>query len=157
MSNCSIITTMKAQDITKPAVVISEDSSLAEAVQRMLTEHTNTLLVSGENGVLVGEVSVSDLLDATIPDNLSGDDVLKQFATEDQLVKAVRTAADRPVHEFMVRDFSTVTADDELITIVSNAIGFQRARIAVVDHDGRPIGIISRQGLKQILGKYLAI
>ena len=146
---------MKAQEITKAAVVVDEDTTLQEALTRMNTEHTNTLLVVGENGVLTGEVSVSDLLDAVLPDTLTGDEVIEHFTDEATFITSVQAAADRPVHEFMVRDFTSVTADDGLITIAANAIGYQRARIPVVDKEGRPIGIISRQGLKQILAQYL--
>ena len=146
---------MQAKDITKPAVVISEEATLREAIERMNKEYTNTLLVVGEGGVLTGEVSVSYLLDAVIPDTMSGDDVIEHFTDEEKFVAAVKAAADRPVYEFMIRDFTSVTADDQLITIAANAIGFQRARIAVVDKDNRPIGIISRQGLKQILARFL--
>lgn len=146
---------MQAKDITKPAVVISEDATLREAIERMNKEHTNTLLVVGEGGVLTGEVSVSDLLDAVIPDTMSGDDVIEHFTDEETFIEAVQAAADRPVYEFMIRDFTSVTADDELITIAANAIGYQRARIPVVDKDNRPIGIISRQGLKQILSRFV--
>ncbi len=146
---------MQAKDITKPAVCISEDTTLREAVARMVHDQTNTLLVVGEGGVLVGEVSVSDLLDAVIPMNLTGDDVMEHFTSEDTFVSAVQDAADKPVYEFMVRDYSTISGDDELITIAANAISHQRARIAVVDGEGRPIGIISRQGLKQILARFL--
>ena len=146
---------MKAKDITKPAVVISEDTALRTAIERMNKEHTNTLLVVGTGGVLTGEVSVSDLLDAVIPDSMSGDDVINNFTDEEKFIAAVKAAADRPVYEFMIRDFTTVTTEDDLITIAANAIGYQRARIAVVDKDGRPVGIISRQGLKQILSKFV--
>ena len=146
---------MQAKDITKPAVLISEEATLREAVERMNKEYTNTLLVVGENGVLVGEVSVTDILDAVIPDDLDGDGVLEHFTDEENFVDAVKLAAERPVSEFMVQDFTTVSSDDALITIVGNAIGFQRARIPVVDKENRPIGIISRQGLKQILAQFL--
>lgn len=147
---------MKAKEITKQAIIISEDTTLREAIERMNKEHTNTLLVTGEGGVLTGEVSVSDLLDAVIPENLTGDEVLEHFTDETVLINAIKDAADRPVYEFMVCDFSSVTPEDDLITIAANAIGYQRARIPVVDKDNRPIGIISRQGLKRILSRYLS-
>ena len=146
---------MQAKDITKPAVIISEDATLRTAIERMNKEHTNTLLVVGEGSVLTGEVSVSDLLDAVIPDEMSGDDVIAHFTDEAKFVAAVQAAADRPVYEFMIRDFTSVTSDDELITIAATAIGHQRARIPVVDKDNRPIGIISRQGLKRILSRFV--
>lgn len=148
---------MEVQDIVKDAVIISEDATLKDAVSAMVNQHTNTLLVTDDEGVLSGEVSVADLLDAVIPDTLTGDEVITHFASEAQFIAAVEEAADRPVNEFMSIDFTPVTLHDELITIAANAIGFQRARIPVIDADGRPIGIISRQGLKLILAKTLGI
>ncbi|MCA9365489.1 CBS domain-containing protein [Candidatus Kaiserbacteria bacterium] len=148
---------MDVSDITKNAVLISEEATLREAVEAMIKNPTNTLLVTGDQGVLVGEVSVSDLMDAVIPGNLNGDDVLELFANEDAFEEAVVGAEDKLVSEFMSTDFSPVTAHDSLITIAAQAVGFQRSRIPVVDDENRPIGIISRQGLKQILAKTLKI
>lgn len=148
---------MDVASITKEAVLISEHASLREAVAAMMENPTNTLLVIDDAGVLIGEVSVSDLLDAVIPATLDGDQVIEYFTSEDQFHAAIQDAEDRTVSEFMSTDFTPVSADASLVAIAANAIGFQRARIPVVDHDGRPIGIISRQGLKQILAKTLKI
>ncbi len=145
---------MKAKDITKPAVTISKLDSFNNALKKMLSEHTNTLLVVDEKEILCGELSVTDLLDALIPEYANGDEVLEHFASEENFKNAVLDTSDRLVEDFMIKDFSSVQADDDLITIVSHAISFQRARVAVFDKDGKPTGIISRQGLKQILGKF---
>jgi CBS domain-containing protein len=41
------------------------------------------------------------------------------------------------------------------MSIAGTAIAHERARIPVVDNENRPVGIISRQGLKQILAKFI--
>lgn len=146
---------MQAQDITKPAVVVSESHTLREVIERMNKEHTNTVLVVNEEGVLTGEVSVSDLFDAIIPDTISGDEALAHFSNEATFVAAVQAAADRPVHEFMAYDITPVYPEDTLITIAAQAISHQRARLPVVNHEDRPVGIISRQGLKKILANFI--
>lgn len=146
---------MQAQDITKPAVVVSESHTLREVIERMNKEHTNTVLVVNEEGVLTGEVSVSDLFDAIIPDTISGDEALAHFSDETTFVAAVQAAADRPAHEFMAYDITPVYPEDTLITIAAQAISHQRARLPVVNHEDRPVGIISRQGLKKILANFI--
>lgn len=148
---------MNVSDITRDAVIIDENATLVEAVEKMIKQQTNTLLVTGDGGELVGEVSVSDLYDAVIPASLNGDEVLSFFKREAAFEQAVLNAADRPVSDFMSTDFSPVKASDSLITIASQAVGFQRSRIPVVDSEDRPIGIISRQGLKKILANTLKI
>jgi len=73
---------MQAIDIMKEAVIISENATLEEAMTALIHQQTNTLLVRNITGELVGEVSVSDLFDAIIPEDLTGDDVQHYFSTE---------------------------------------------------------------------------
>ncbi len=146
---------MELKDITKEAVVISENGTFGEALDLMLNKHTNTLLVAGEEGELVGEVSVSDLFEGIVPIREDGDAALKHFQSDENFKKAVHDAKETPVFEFMSCDFHAVTPDDDIMEVATIAVAHGRARMPVVDHDDRPIGMISRQGLKQILGKYL--
>lgn len=146
---------MQVKDITKPAVIISETNTFADALKAMITQHTNTLLVTNEDGILTGEVSVVDLLDAVVPDTLNGNEVINHFATDEAFIASLQVARDLPVAEFMSQDFSPLTEHDNLMSVIATAIANTRARIPVVDDEDRPIGIISRQGLKQILGKFI--
>ncbi len=146
---------MELKDITKEAVTVNEYTTLAEALDLMLTAHTNTLLVTDDDGRLVGEVSVSDLFDGIVPMHLNGDSALALLDSETAFAAAVKVAKDNPVQEFMSADFDTVYPDSSLMEVAAIAIAHARGRIPVVDHDDRPIGMISRQGLKHILGKYL--
>ena len=146
---------MQVKDIIKPAVIISETDTFEIALKAMITQQTNTLLVTNENGELSGEVTVADLLDAIVPDTLDGGAVLDHFKTDDAFIASIDVARDLPVAEFMSLDYSALTLNDNLISIVATAIAHERARIPVVDVDNRPIGIISRQGLKQILAKFM--
>lgn len=147
---------MQVKDIVKPAVIVSETDTFASALTAMITQHTNTLLVTNEDGELTGEVTVADLLDAVVPDTLNGSEVIEHFTTDEAFIASIEVAKEIPVTEFMSYDYSPLTLNDSLMPIVATAIAHQRARIPVVDRDNRPIGIISRQGLKQILYKFMA-
>ncbi len=146
---------MELKDITKEAVTVSEYTTLGEALELMLTAHTNTLLVTDEDGKLTGEVSVSDLFDGIVPPNFNGDNALAILKDESAFADAVKAARDTPVVDFMSSDFDAVYPDCTLIEVASIAIAHGRGRIPVVDHEERPIGMISRQGLKHILGRFL--
>jgi CBS domain-containing protein len=98
---------MEIRDITKEAVLISEDATFREAIALMMKKQINSLLVVGENGMLTGEVSVSDLLDAIVPTNLDGDHVITQLGTEDLFEMAVKDASEKEVREFMNTDFQS--------------------------------------------------
>jgi CBS domain-containing protein len=146
---------MEVKDIVKPAVIVAESDTFEIALKAMMTKNTNTLLVVDEDGILAGEVTVADLLDAIIPATLSGDEVMNHFKDDSAIAASVEIARDLPVSEFMSMDYSALNIHDDLMSIIATAIAHQRARIPVVDKDGRPIGIISRQGLKSVLAKYL--
>ena len=148
---------MEVADIIKEAHIIGEESTFAEALTKMIRSQTNTLLVVDEEGKLTGELSVADFLDAVVPMDVDGDDVLEHFASEDQFEAAIKEARDTPVSLFMSYDFDTVGIHDGLFEVAATAVSRQRARIPVIDKEGRPVGIISRQGLKHILGDFLNI
>ena len=148
---------MEIRDLAKEAVVVSEDSTFRDAISLMVSKQTNNLLVVDEDGRLSGEVSVSDLMNAIVPDYLEADKVLEELSTEKGFAKAVEAAGDKLVSDFMSVDFEAVHVDDNLLTIAGTAIAHSTESIPVVDQEDHPIGVISRMGLKHILAKYLGI
>lgn len=148
---------MELKDITKEAAIISLDATLEDAVRKMITEQANALIVVDEEGEFAGEVNVSDLFEAIVPEYLDGDAVLEHFSTEEKFIEAVRDASGKLVEEFVSRNAEPVLVTDSLIHVASVAVAHQHSRIPVVDHSNRPIGVISRQGLKHILAEFLGI
>ena len=148
---------MELKDITKEAAIIGMDATFEDAIKKMASEKANALVVIDEDGEFAGEVHVSDLFEAIVPEYLDGDGVLKHFASEEAFVEAVREASVKPVMEFMSMNVEPVRITDSIMTVAANAIAHQHSRIPVVDHDNRPIGVISRQGLKHILANFLGI
>lgn len=150
-----ILYLMDIKSISKEPAIISEEATFSEALDRMLIEHTNTLLVTNSEGILTGEVSVSDLFDAVVPPTYNGDEATTLLNEESEFKTAVQAASDNLVQDFMNSDFRSVTPDTTFIEVASVAIAEGKARMPVVDHEGRPIGMISRQGLKKILGTFM--
>lgn len=148
---------MEIRKLAKEAVLINEDATFREAVELMVRRQTNSLLVVNEEGILTGEVKVSDLLDAIVPLEIDADAVLTDLGTEQGFAKAVKDTEAKEVRDFMSVDIQPIYVDDSLIAIAGTAISHQTAHIPIVDHDDHPIGIISRRGLKHILAKYLDI
>lgn len=148
---------MEIRTLAKEIATISEDASFREAVESMMKHDTNSLFVVDDNGELIGEINVSDLLDAIVPQNADGDEVTSKLSTEEGFGNAILAASDVTVCDFMNADIHPVRADDSLITIAGTAIAHQTAHLPIVDHDNHPIGVISRRSLKHILAKYLGI
>lgn len=145
------------ESIMRPASVVDEETSVREALMRMNAEKINELLVVDQDGMLVGEVSVGDLLGAVIPDDVDGDNALAHLADEEAFRAAMKDAAEKSVSECMSYAVESIRADARLIDVAATAIAMGQARIPVVDHDNRPVGIISRQGLRHILSMYLEV
>ena len=148
---------MELKDITKEAAVIDLGATLEDAVRKMISEQANALIVIDDEGKFAGELNVSDLFEAVVPEQLDGDAVLEHFSTEEAFVDAVKAASDKPIEEFVSHNAEPVVVTDSIMSVAAAAIAYQHSRIPVVDHSNRPIGVISRRGLKQILGKYLGI
>ena len=148
---------MEVKDIIKEAVTVDEDASFKDAVALMIDKQTNSLLVTNETGELTGEVTVSDLLEAIVPDFLSGDSVAAHFATNEMFDEAVHDTAEKQIKFFMSTDFSPVRENESAMAIAANAIAHNRVRIPVVNDENIPVGIISRRGLKHIIAGSLNI
>ena len=148
---------MELKEIIKEAVIIDEETTFRAALTTMIKQQTNSLLVVGADGTLVGEVSVSDLMDAVVPDYLDGDTIAENFATEAEFKKAVLAAGDKEVSSFMSVETDPIHITDDLITVAATAIAERRARLPVVDEKERPVGIISRRELKEMLASFLGI
>ena len=148
---------MELKEIIKDVPIILETATFKEALMAMITQQSNSLLVVDEEGKLSGEVSVSDLMDGIVPEYLDGDSIAAHFATEKMFKEAVVNASNKEVRDFMSIDTDPVQSDDGLMAIAANAIAHQRARIPVIDDEGRPLGIISRRGLKKLIASFLNI
>jgi len=148
---------MELKEITKEAATIGMDATFEEAIKKMVNEKANALVVIDEDGEFAGEVHVSDLFEAIVPEYMDGDSVIEYFDSEKKFINAVQDASVKPVSEFMSVNIEPIRITDPIMTVASNAIAYQHSRIPVVDHENRPIGVISRQGLKKILANFLHI
>lgn len=148
---------MELKEITKEAALIGTEATLEEAIKKMINDKANALIVIDEDGKFAGEVNVSDLFEAIVPEYLNGDQVIKHFTSEESFVEALREASAKPVEEFMTMNAEPVRITDNILSVAAAAVAHQHSRIPVVDHDDRPIGVISRSGLKRILGTFLGI
>ncbi len=152
MSRC-----MEVKDIVKEAATIIETASFKDAVALMIEQKTNSLLVVNNEGKLVGEITISELLEAVVPEYLDEDGIAAHFVSNEMFEKAVSEAADKEVQFFMSEDITPITLNDELMVAATKAIAHKKVRLPVVNENNEPVGIISRRGLKHIIAHTLNI
>jgi acetoin utilization protein AcuB len=108
------------------------DTTVSEAF-RMLTEGSvHHLPVVDRNGRLVGMISEHDLLRSMPPP-----------ATDPLTLAAFARFARRRVADLMVEAVLTATADDLLEDAAEIMAGERIPALAVVDDDGRPVGVLT--------------
>jgi CBS domain-containing protein len=148
---------MEVKDIIKPTISINENTSFYEVIQVMVRKQTNSLLVVNDEGVLVGEIGMSDILDAVVPEYLDGDSVSDYFSGPDMFDKAILETKETLTKDFMSTDIHPVETKDSLMSVAALAIATGRTHIPVIDADSRPVGVISRRGVKHIIAHALNI
>lgn len=145
---------MDIKEIVKDAVVVSESATFEEALSAMENNKTNTLLVVDSDGALSGEVVMTNVLEAIVPERFNGDEAMEHLSSDEGLRTAIRDAMEKPVSDFMSMDFTALEMGDNMLNVIATAIAHNRSSIPVVDEDNHPIGLISRRGLKQIIRKF---
>jgi CBS domain-containing protein len=127
-----------AEVMTAPAVIISEDRPLSEAVERMLAKGVKRLPAVDKDGRLTGMLSRLDIFRTVMreaPD-------WNAFQAQKIEVKRLKSVAD-----ILRRDTRTVSPEtplDEVIRIIDHN---DIQRVAVVDGQGKLLGLISDRDL----------
>jgi CBS domain-containing protein len=124
--------------MTRPAVVITEDSKLTEAVDLMLSKRVKRLPVVNENGLLTGMLSRVDVF-RTITREAPDWDAIRQ--------RSVQVGNMRYVSDVMRRDSQTVTPETPVEDVIRIIDTDDIQRVAVVGSDGRFLGLISDRDL----------
>jgi predicted transcriptional regulator len=147
---------IELQDIIRPVQTIPVTANLKETLSQMLKEHTNSLFVIDRDGKLVGIVTVLDILKEITPDYLEDKNVImSSFVTEDMFIEDVRKCENTLVSTFMRSDTPIVDQQASVVEAILRAMSNERSRVAVVDQEGRPVGMLTRTEIKSVLGDYL--
>jgi len=147
----------KIQDIMKKAVLIGQDALFVDALKKMITENTNSLIVVNRTGRLIGEIQTFDLIRQVVPAYITSDEIAAHFVTEEIFKEACEAARDIPIEKFMKKDPKTINSQGSLMEAVVIAMAHGQARVPVVNEQGQPLGVISRTELKQVIAKYMDI
>jgi nucleotide-binding universal stress UspA family protein len=147
------------KDIMIEPVLINNDATFIEVLQRMLKYRTNSLLVVNKRGVLVGRVQSLNLLWKIKPGYLDANlaALASHFIDEGAFRDACIKEKDTPLEEFMEKDPTMLKPESSLMEAALVAIEDRHARIPVVNAEKIPVGIVTRTELKRVMGFYLGI
>jgi len=138
-------------------LILSDKLNLRETLKELIHQKTNSALIIDEEGKLVGEVSVLGIVRAVIPDYIEDDYVAAHFSTEEIFREDVMKSQNISICDIMKRDPKTITLETSLTLAAVTAISGRQSRIPVVDEDHKPLGVLTRTELKQVIGQILDI
>jgi predicted transcriptional regulator len=102
-------------------------------------------------------VNARILIEKAIPKYLGGDTIAAHFADEEIFREEVHKNDNVKITDFMATDIAVIGRDDSLVKAAILATQNQQIRIPVLDDNKKPIGLLTRTELKQVIGYYMGI
>ena len=128
--------------MSTPLVTTKEEQSIKDVAQTMIRRHLKRLPVVNDSGVLVGIISRIDIF------RIISKQAPQWRTLEDQNIVVNNTQS---VSAIIQRDLATVFPETPIAEIVEKISAEEIQRIAVVDHHGKLIGLISDTDLMAII------
>ncbi|MBD3238243.1 MAG: CBS domain-containing protein [Candidatus Moranbacteria bacterium] len=137
----------------KNPIVIQVDQTLAEVVERMIKEKTNTIVAvdSHENLKPVGMVTTLCLIKKVLPDYLEDDPMVSAFERPGQLTCFSLKYKKEPISKIMIECRKTLDPDDTMVEAAAYASKSITRSLPVVGQDGKLIGIVDRTCIKKAI------
>lgn len=126
-------------------IFIDEKATIREAAERIVKYHIGLLPVLNQDGILIGTVSINDLLTLEMPSFFSLVSDL-DFVMDFGAVESERPSAgeiDRPITEIM-QPANPIEEDSGMIRAYGLMLKHQLHELPVVNEDGKLVGLVSQ-------------
>lgn len=131
--------------------VITGEKTLGEAVEQMVKQKVNSLVVVDESQKPIGLVTSHVLIKEVVPEYLKGDPTHSQFGAEGTLDRYAQSSKEKKVSEIMYKDFHALNENDAMIEAASYLVEGDRRTLPVVNDEGVLVGVITRTCVKKAL------
>ncbi len=148
---------MVVKDIMRKVQTISDKSNFKEVLAEMICKKTNSLIVVNDEGKFVGMVNARTLIHNSLPKYLAEDITAAHFANEEIFREEVAKVADESISKIIDEDVATIKENESLVKAAIIVASGKQVRIPVLDDESKPIGLLTRTELKQVIGVFLGI
>lgn len=138
-------------------ITILKNATLKQAVEAMIKNKTNGLVVIDESNKVAGILSSWDIIQHIVPDYLEEDMHLASFESGDVLIKRTLEAVDDPITKFMTSNVHVVKPHETLMEAAAILSEFKIRQLPVVDDSGVLVGYLNRTDIKEAIGDILGI
>lgn len=138
---------------------ISPQATFKQALETMIANKTNGLIVMDNQGKPVGTIDSFNLINNITPEYLQDDPSLAKFETDEVVYKAIEQVWDRSVEDMMQTLNGVCVHDDDPFILAAALASKHGIRyIPVMDKDEHHItGIITRTEIKRGIAKIMHI
>ncbi|PID52795.1 MAG: hypothetical protein CR972_00055 [Candidatus Moraniibacteriota bacterium] len=144
-------------EIMRDVKTISVDVNFKKALSEMVCQKTNSLVAVDSDGVFVGLVNARVFIEHAVPSYISNDEIAAHYASEELFREAVRSVSDTPISHLMEKNIETIGPDESLMKAAIIATKNRQIRIPVLDEKRKPIGLLTRTEIKQLIGTFLGV
>lgn len=134
-----------------PAVTATITTTFREAVETMIKENINSLVIVDRDNKVIGILSSWDLVEYVVPDYLEEDKHLAAFESADTFKTRTRQIADDPIGKFITKRVHTIRADSSIMETATTLSEYHVRQMPVVDEKGYPIGYINCADIKRAI------
>jgi predicted transcriptional regulator len=149
---------MKVRDFyLKDFATAHKDAELYQLIEISIKKGTNGIFIIDNEGRLEGLVSIFNILEAIIPKSLKENPDLSAVASGCLFAHLIENKKHLTAQDIMCTKVPRVKLDTKIIEIAANSLQDENYRLAVVDDEGKVIGVINRTILREIIAKQLNI
>lgn len=143
--------------MSQRGLAIDQHSSFRKAVEAMIREKTNGMVVIDEKNKVKGIISSWDIIKYLVPDYLEDENHLASFEAESEFAKRVMEIADDSIEKFMTKKIHCAHATDNLMEAAALLAEHGIRQLPVVDEENTLIGYINRTDIKLAIGEVMGI
>ncbi|MBK9316979.1 MAG: CBS domain-containing protein [Acidobacteria bacterium] len=139
--------------MSKPVMVVREDTTLEEIARMMLDNNIGCVPVVDTTGKISGVITESDFAakDKGLPfSTFRAPQLLGRWMSQEGVERIYDAARSMTAKEIMNRRVATVTEDQSAQDVVELMLKFDVNRIPVV-REGVPVGMVSRHDLLRLM------
>lgn len=135
-------------------VTVKPETSLRDALETMLKEKTNALVVTESDFRVAGIITSWGIIEQIVPDYLEDDKHLASFAASKMFEERIELLADKPVSEFMSKNVFSIKSTATLMEAATQISEHHIRQLPVVDQ-GKLVGYINHTDIKRAIGVVL--
>ncbi len=130
---------------------VSKDATFREALEKMVAEKTNGLVVVNGDKKVHGIISCWDLIQYVVPDYLESERHVIPFESGAVFAERVKTVASDPVTKFMTKNVVCVKQNHSLMEAAAMLSEHRIRQLPVVDENSILVGYINRTDIKRAM------